>query len=309
MLPGLPEGRHWEMDPYFNPTATYPYKGSSLIYWDSGNGTPPNSNLPPEHLGDPHGHPRDEPAAAWQEAHFLLTGWNEDVCQGGDYLTRRHPANGGRASCIEPDRAPGTLPEDEDPEPVASALAFSDTQADNGQYSDEVTFEAALTNAEDGTAIAGAPVTIELRGDDTTRSYETATDDDGIAHVAAALEDAPGDYELVASFAGDESYLPQEASMPFTIERDDSSIEITVRGKGSNMTLEARLWETDSEAPFAGETITFYADGELIGEATTNSDGVATLKVPARYRGHRGGFIAEWAGNTYYLGSIDTTTT
>ena len=29
MTPGLPEGRHWEMDPYYTPTAKYPYKGSA----------------------------------------------------------------------------------------------------------------------------------------------------------------------------------------------------------------------------------------------------------------------------------------
>lgn len=102
MVPGLPEGRHWEMDPYFAETAAYPYEGSALIYWDSGNATPPNGNIPADHDRDPHGHPRNEPAASWQEAEFLLTGWMVDVCGGGDYLTRRHPANDGSASCHPP---------------------------------------------------------------------------------------------------------------------------------------------------------------------------------------------------------------
>lgn len=115
MLPGLPDGRHWEMDPYFAGTADYPYRGSSLVYWDSGNASPPNGNIAPNHNGDPHGHPRSEPAAGWQEAQFLLTGWMVDVCGGNPYLTRRHPANNGNASCHPPDWAPGTYgpgPED-----------------------------------------------------------------------------------------------------------------------------------------------------------------------------------------------------
>ncbi|MQA99122.1 MAG: hypothetical protein GEU78_02320 [Actinobacteria bacterium] len=107
MVPGLPEGRHWEMAPYFSETASYPYEGSALVYWDSGNATPPNGNLPPTHNGDPHSHPRSEPAAGWQEAHFLMTGWMVDVCAGGDYLTDDHPANASTPSCLEPDRAPG----------------------------------------------------------------------------------------------------------------------------------------------------------------------------------------------------------
>jgi hypothetical protein len=108
MVPGLPEGRHWEMDPYFSETASYPYEGSALIYWDSGNATPPNGNIPPVHNGDPHSHPRSEPAAGWQEAHFLLTGWMVDVCEGGDYVTDNHPATGGQPVCHPPEWAPGS---------------------------------------------------------------------------------------------------------------------------------------------------------------------------------------------------------
>ena len=119
MVPNLqrPTGNHhweksWLIDPanLFSPTATYPHQGSALVYWDSGNTTPPNGNLPPTHNGDPHGHPRSELAAAWQEAHFILTGQMADVCQGAPYLTRRHPSNNGKPSCIAPARAPGFTP-------------------------------------------------------------------------------------------------------------------------------------------------------------------------------------------------------
>lgn len=105
MLPGLPAGRHWEMQPYFTPTAHYPYRGSALIYWDSGNARPPNGNVPADQGSDPHGHARDEPGGGWQEAHFLLTGEMQDVCGGRDYLTMSHPDSPG--ACPIPDRAPG----------------------------------------------------------------------------------------------------------------------------------------------------------------------------------------------------------
>ena len=108
MTPGLPEGRHWEMDPYFGGTASYPYEGSALIYWDSGNVTPPNGNVPPSQGSDPHGHPRSEPAAGWQEAQFLLTGWMVDVCGGSDYLTDNNPINNGAPSCHAPLWEPGS---------------------------------------------------------------------------------------------------------------------------------------------------------------------------------------------------------
>ena len=105
VMDGLPAGRHWAVRRYNRPV-DYPYKGSALIYWDSGNAPPPNGNIPADHSSDPHGHARSEPAAGWQEAHFLRTGWMTDVCNGGDYLTSKHPANNGTPSCVEPAKAP-----------------------------------------------------------------------------------------------------------------------------------------------------------------------------------------------------------
>ncbi|MFP5308603.1 MAG: hypothetical protein ACLGIR_03375 [Actinomycetes bacterium] len=105
VMDGLPEGVHWAKRRFLAPTP-FPHRGSALVYWDSGNATPPNGNLPATHSRDPHGDPRNEPAASWQEAHWLRTGWVVDVCDGGPQLTRRHPANGGTPSCVEPDERP-----------------------------------------------------------------------------------------------------------------------------------------------------------------------------------------------------------
>ena len=43
-----------------------------------------------------------------RSAHFLLTGWNVDVCNGGPYNTQRHPSNNGVPSCMEPAYTPGS---------------------------------------------------------------------------------------------------------------------------------------------------------------------------------------------------------
>jgi hypothetical protein len=105
LMEGLAPGRHWAKTKFIDERA-YPYQGSALIYWDSGNATPPNANQPPSNGGDPHGHSRSEPAAGWQEAQFLLTGWMVDACDGGYYRTRNYPGLG--LTCHEPDWAPGT---------------------------------------------------------------------------------------------------------------------------------------------------------------------------------------------------------
>ena len=110
MVPGLDsDADHWGVTPYAGiETASYPYKGSHLVYWDSGNRTPPNGNIPAKQGRDPHGDGRKEAAAGWQEAHFLLTGEAVDVCAGRSYLTNDHPLAGGKAYCTPPAYAPGS---------------------------------------------------------------------------------------------------------------------------------------------------------------------------------------------------------
>ena len=46
--------------------------GSALVYWDSGNPTPPNGNPPPPGLGqDPHSDPRKDDVALQQVVRFV----------------------------------------------------------------------------------------------------------------------------------------------------------------------------------------------------------------------------------------------
>jgi hypothetical protein len=117
----LAPGRHWSVDPLYQlepfavatPGATgaapfapqaqeraqlpsdgslLPHTGSALVYWDSGNPTPPNGNVPPEALGqDPHGDTRSTPLSGVQRHHFFSTGEIIDVHDGAPYCTNRFP--------------------------------------------------------------------------------------------------------------------------------------------------------------------------------------------------------------------------
>ena len=321
MTPGLPDGRHWEMDPYFSETATYPYKGSALVYWDSGNAAPPNGNIPPSHGGDPHGHPRSEPAASWQEAEFLLSGWMLDVCGGGDYLTDNHPSNAGTPSCKEPDRAAGQgpvadptptptetptesptpTPTPTETQPAATTLEFTSRSAESGQYSDESTFEALLSSG--GSPVAGQTVTLEVTGGDGTETFETTTNADGLARVTDRMDGAPGSYVVTARFAGNDTYAASADVASFVLEREDSAAAVSVTGKGAKQTLNATLWDADSGDAVSGRTVEFLADGAVIGTATTDDAGRAQLNVPPRYRGGEHTFVVRFAGDDYYLPS------
>ena len=195
MTPGLGDGRHWALDPFIE-TAEYPYQGSALIYWDSGNATPPNGNIPADENGDPHEHPREEPAASWQEAHFLLTGQMFDVCEGGDYLTKRHPSNNGTASCHPPEWAAGS-----EPPQAKEATTLSLEVSGRGSHR---TLVAHLTESDSGQAVVGK--TIEFFADG--KSFGTATTDfSGAASIDLPPQLQGGHHEFEARFAGDDFYL------------------------------------------------------------------------------------------------------
>jgi hypothetical protein len=83
--PAIGAGRHSDVDPYFGIPAipSYPFDGSALVIWDSGEPTPPIENVAPRLGDDPHGDPRNDPAARVQKSEFLKTdGAVVDVCAG-----------------------------------------------------------------------------------------------------------------------------------------------------------------------------------------------------------------------------------
>ena len=106
----LAVGRHWERGygggaepvPFgftpFVPDASGDLaapSGSAIVYWDSGNPTPPNGNVPPWHLDqDPHSDPRKDDVALLMKQRFFETGEIVDVHGGAPNWTGvcpRHP--------------------------------------------------------------------------------------------------------------------------------------------------------------------------------------------------------------------------
>lgn len=82
-----------------------------------------------------------------------------------------------------------------------------------------------------------------------------------------------------------------------------TSLTLTVTGTGVNRMLQATLIDDGPAAGIPGRTIEFLADGEAIGTAVTDADGVATLSAPPRFRGGKHIFEAIFRGDAAYLGS------
>lgn len=93
----LAEGRHWSNDPAFGLSvfdrtadgSIAPHAGSAIVYFDSGNDTPPSVNLPPrDGGGDPHSDPRRDERGTDQRATFLREGVVVDTFDGEPYWTQ-----------------------------------------------------------------------------------------------------------------------------------------------------------------------------------------------------------------------------
>ncbi len=91
-VPALAPGRSPDVTPYWGIPAvpTYPWKGSAMVIWDSGNPAPPLGNVAPTEPAygqDPHENPRRTPAAQLQKSEFLKTdGALIDTCSGAPCL-------------------------------------------------------------------------------------------------------------------------------------------------------------------------------------------------------------------------------
>jgi hypothetical protein len=189
------------------------------------------------------------------------------------------------------------------PLPDISDVAFAPDSPTSGQYSDDATFAALLTDS-DGEPIADAPLTFGLSREDSGRSFEATTDSEGIASVNVTLTEMPGSYDLTVRYDGDSAHAADSAVMFLHVTREDTDIDLKVKGQGTGMRLEARLSDRDAPSSgIGGRTIEFYSDSELIGSARTDEQGIAALDIPPGHRGTNRNYEAVFPGDEFYVAS------
>jgi len=180
--------------------------------------------------------------------------------------------------------------------PNEPVIAFTSRSATSGQYSDEATLEARLVDAS-GAALSERTVEFVLTGPAGSQAFNALTNADGIATLSLSLNDVPGDYWVTARHALSEGSI--EANSPFTIEREDTALSLSTQGNGAKKTLRGVLVDPDAGG-IAGRAITFTSNGETLGTAITDENGVATLAVPAGARGGNRSYSASFDGDEFY---------
>ena len=208
----------------------------------------------------------------------------------------------------EPTPSPSPTPTEEPtptptptPEPAGTTVEFTQNTSELVQYTDAALLEARLTDSSTNQPIPGAELVFSLTGAETAREFTATTDENGVAEVAFDVTDRPGAYDIAVRYAGQADVYEGSADLRgLEVATEDTDTVLTVEGNGSKRTLRARVTDRDTASSgIAGVVVRFFSDGSLLGTATTDGDGVATLEGAKKTSGNRQ-FTAVFEGNDYF---------
>jgi len=204
--------------------------------------------------------------------------------------------------------------------PLDSKLTYNG--AGSGDYHDPATMSATLVDPGDpvnpNSPVQGRTVDFQI-GPSSTDVCSAMTDTTGTASCSITPTQAPGDYTVTASFAGDSIYkASSDTSQTFAIDKEETSLALTgptviLAGSGG-ATLTAQLVEdgtndndNDAGSPApnpAGQTITFTIGGQSC-DGTADSTGTASCVLPSVSGSSLGSktHSASFVGDAYYNGS------
>ncbi len=128
-------------------------------------------------------------------------------------------------------------------------------------------------------AIGPSGKTVSFSVDGTTVGTGV-TNSSGVATVSYAIPAGAtiGSHPIVATFAGDSTYLASTGKGTLTVKYATTLTVANASGaRGTNATLTATLTQTLGGAALSGQTVSFKVDGKPAGTAVTNASGVASL--------------------------------
>jgi hypothetical protein len=179
--------------------------------------------------------------------------------------------------------------------PAATSLAFIDAPT-GGAYLRDASFTMELTSL--GQPLAGRLVLLSLAG----QQKFGVTGPDGRVTVAISPKVLPGDYTAQATFRGESAYLASNASSPFELSKDPTSVTLSVPSSpGYDPAVGISAVALDSAArPLGGKTIFFVLTN---GSGSFSKAVIADVYGTARLG--ETGLSGAYDLTAYYNGLID----
>lgn len=105
------------------------------------------------------------------------------------------------------------------------------------------------------------------------------TDVNGVATLPYVINLVSGNYDIVANFAQDDYFNASSGNATLSVGLIPTSINVSnlTGNKGEIVNLTAKLIDTHNNVSLAGKTITYLLNGINVGNAVTDTNGVASL--------------------------------
>ncbi len=175
----------------------------------------------------------------------------------------------------------------------------------SGDFNDQVTLSAQLYDQAGGPSvpILGAKINLTL-GSQSCNNL--TTDVSGNVSCSITLNQVPGSYSVVASFAGNAQWSAATTSTPFTINREESALTYTgdlTQDYHDPATMSAHLFDPSGGAPIAGKLLTFtlgVGDTCTTSAPTDASGNASCIIIPTQPAGPVP-LVTSFAGDGFYL--------
>jgi subtilisin family serine protease len=192
---------------------------------------------------------------------------------------------------------------DNGPVAAATTVAFTDTSALSGQFTDDATFAATLLD-DAGAPIDGATLDFTLTGEEGSSEWSATTGADGVATSTKSLNSKPGAYNLTVAYSGQSDvFEPSSTQTGFVIDKEDTAATLQLNRQGSPRRLTATIADADAQSGFDGVEVEFFAGDVSLGTARTDELGHASFDATNPYDRGRYVYTARFAGNGFLNGS------
>jgi predicted outer membrane repeat protein len=177
----------------------------------------------------------------------------------------------------------------------------------SGYKGDNTTLTATLWDTTHNKPVAGEKVDFYVNGDYVGQG---TTDSNGIATCSYSIIQNTGTYITNATFNTTTQYAASNGANTLTVNATPTNLTVdNVTGnKGTDVTLKATLTDTAHNVAISGKSVTFKVNGTTVGNATTDSSGLATLLYHIDLVGGNYTVDAIFAADDQYAGSNNTGT-
>ncbi|PKL66408.1 MAG: hypothetical protein CVV28_11045 [Methanobacteriales archaeon HGW-Methanobacteriales-1] len=177
----------------------------------------------------------------------------------------------------------------------------------SGYKGDNTILTATLWDTSHARAVVNEKVDFYVNGDYVGQG---TTDNNGLATCNYNIAENVGTYTINATFNATTQYEPSNGTNNLIVNAKPTNLTIdNVTGnKGTNVTFKAVLTDTTHNLVIIGKNVTFKVNGAIVGNATTDNNGVATLTYYIDIVGGKYSVDAVFAADNQYASSNVTGT-